>query len=292
MDESIRKRRALANDLTTALAKNQIDVYFQPQALVLNRKVIGFEALARWQHPSYGYVPPDDFVPIAEENGLIIELGELVLQKACDFAARIPELYRISVNISPVQIKQSDLYASIKGALNRSGINGSRLELEITESLFIDDFEMTTSVLKDLRGLGVSIVMDDFGTGYSSLRSLISFPFDSIKIDKSFVSEIGRCSQAEEIMRAVSQLAANLKFDSVAEGVESEQHVQFLTDCGCKLMQGFLIGAPAGERQTKKTIIEPEMNERSLARQEPVDGSEEPEDPPTKRKFSCSTRAA
>ncbi|MGI9423225.1 MAG: EAL domain-containing response regulator [Hyphomicrobiaceae bacterium] len=292
MDESIRKRRALANDLKTALATNQIDVYFQPQALVLNRKIVGFEALARWQHPNYGYVCPEEFIPIAEENGLIIELGDTVLKKACSFAAQMPDLYKISVNISPVQIKQSDLYASIESALNGSGLDAQRLELEITESLFIDDLDRTTRVLEALRKLGISIVMDDFGTGYSSLRSLISFPFDSIKIDKSFVSEIGRCNQAEEIMRAVAQLAANLNFDVVAEGVEKEQHVRFLSACGCKLMQGYLIGAPTGRRQTNKTIIEPDLTDRLRARREEAERLTQPADPQGLRKSSGPTRAA
>ena len=292
MDESIRKRRALANDLKTALSVDQIDVHFQPQALVLNRKIVGFEALARWQHPKYGYICPDEFIPIAEENGLIIELGDIVLQKACRFAAQVPDLYKISVNISPVQIKQSDLCTSISAALLQSGLDARRLELEITESLFIDDLERTTNVLQALRELGISIVMDDFGTGYSSLKSLISFPFDSIKIDKSFVSEIGRCNQAEEIMRAVFQLAGNLNFDIVAEGVEQEQHVRFLSACGCKLMQGYLIGVPAGQRQTTKTIIEPDLTEHLRARRADAELLARPDDQEGWRKASGPTRAA
>jgi len=265
MDEKLRKRRQLANDLKRTVAAGEIEVFFQPQALVCNRAIVGFEALARWRHPEYGDVPPSEFVPIAEENGLIIELGEQVLRKSCEFASRWPEGYRLAVNVSPVQIKHSDLASSVRSILDSTGFCARRLELEITESVFIDDLERTLGTLTLLKDMGVSIAMDDFGTGYSSLRSLIAFPFDSIKIDKSFVGKIGHCNQAEEILRSVLSLAENLGIDVVAEGVEDEEHVKFLRSERCQLMQGFLIGKPASHRSTAKMIGEP-TSRRSTAK--------------------------
>ncbi len=255
MDERLRKRRKLANDLKLAVAAGEIEVFYQPQALVCSRAIIGFEALARWRHPEYGYVPPCEFVPIAEENGLIIEMGEQVLRKSCEFASRWPKGYRLAVNVSPVQIKHSDLVSSVRNILDATGLSAQQLELEITESVFIDDLERTLGTLTSLKDMGVSVVMDDFGTGYSSLRSLIAFPFDSIKIDKSFVGKIGHCNQAEEILRSVLGLAENLGFNVVAEGVEDEEHVKFLSSERCQVMQGFLIGRPASLRSTAGLIV-------------------------------------
>lgn len=255
MDEVLRKRRKLANDLNQTVASGEVEVFFQPQALVRNRTVVGFEALARWKHPEFGYVPPTEFVPIAEENGLIIDLGEQVLRKSCEFAVEWPSDYRLAVNVSPVQIKHSDLALSVRKILESTGFPAQRLELEITESVFIDNLERTLGTLQALKDMGVSVVMDDFGTGYSSLRSLIAFPFDSIKIDKSFVGKIGHCNQAEEILRSVLGLSENLGFDVVAEGVEDEAHVDFLLSERCKIMQGFLLGEPECHRSTERLIV-------------------------------------
>ena len=255
MDEILRKRRKLANDLSQTVASGQLEVFFQPQALVRNRTVVGFEALARWKHPEYGYVSPTEFVPIAEENGLIIDLGEQVLRKSCEFAADWPADYRLAVNVSPVQIKHSDLALSVRKILESTGFSPQRLELEITESVFIDNLERTLGTLQSLKDMGVSVVMDDFGTGYSSLRSLIAFPFDSIKIDKSFIGKIGHCNQAEEILRSVLGLSENLGFDVIAEGVEDEAHVDFLRSERCKIMQGFLLGEPECHQSTERRIV-------------------------------------
>lgn len=259
MDERLRKRRKLANDLKRTVAAGEIEVFFQPQASVGTRDIIGFEALARWRHPEYGYVPPAQFVPIAEENGLIIEMGEQILRSACEIAARWPQGYRLAVNVSPVQIKHSDLVSSVRDIVGSTGFPAENLELEITESVFIDDLERTLGSLNSLKEIGVSVAMDDFGTGYSSLRSLTAFPFDSIKIDRSFVAKIGHCNQSEEILRSVLGLAKNLGFDVVAEGVEDEAHVEFLRSEQCQLMQGFLIGEPACHRSTERSIINAQL---------------------------------
>ena len=181
-------------------------------------------------------------------------MGEQVLRKACDIASQWPQCYRLAVNVSPVQIKHSDLASSVCKVLGSTGFSAQRLELEITESVFIDDLQRTLGALTSLKDMGVSVAMDDFGTGYSSLRSLTAFPFDSIKIDKSFVAKIGQCNQAEEILRSVLGLAKNLGFDVVAEGVEDESHVEFLRAEQCQVMQGFLIGEPACHRSTGKLI--------------------------------------
>ncbi len=254
MDESLRKRRRLANDLKQLVATGGIDVFFQPQALVASGALVGFEALARWRHSEFGFVPPSEFVPMAEENGLIIEMGNQVLRKSCEIASMWPERCRIAVNVSPIQIKHSDLVSSVREVLRSTGLNPRRLELEITESVFIDDLEATQGTLEKLNEMGISVAMDDFGTGYSSLRSLISFPFDSIKIDKSFVGKVGNCDQAEEILRSVLGLADKLGFDVVAEGVEHEDHIKFLSSQECQIMQGYLIGQPADRRSTEQLI--------------------------------------
>ncbi|MGI9476492.1 MAG: putative bifunctional diguanylate cyclase/phosphodiesterase [Hyphomicrobiaceae bacterium] len=279
MDERLRKRRKLANDLKRTVAAGEIEVFFQPQASVFDRNIIGFEALARWHHPEYGYVPPDEFVPIAEDNGLIIEMGEHVLRKACEIASHWPQGYRLAVNVSPVQIKHSDLVSSVRDVLDSTGFSARHLELEITESVFIDDLKRTLGTLTSLKDIGVSVAMDDFGTGYSSLCSLTAFPFDSIKIDKSFVAKIGHCNQAEEILRSVLGLARNLGFDVVAEGVEDEAHVEFLRSERCQLMQGFLIGEPACHRSTESLLSKGHQDfgvrslQRRLEEQFPADAA-------------------
>ncbi|MEM9355600.1 MAG: EAL domain-containing protein [Pseudomonadota bacterium] len=255
MDERIRKRSLLANDLKNALTEKNLEVFFQPQAGLPNLEITGFEALARWHHPKYGYVAPCEFIPIAEQTGLIIELGEQVMRYACAFINRLPERYSVAINISPVQIKHSDLVSTVRSVVEETGVCPTRLELEITESVFIDDLERTRGMLNALRGMGLSIVMDDFGTGYSSLRALVAFPFDKIKIDRSFVQKIGHCKQSEEIMKAVLDLAQRINFGVIAEGVEQDNHVQFLLNEECPAAQGFLIGTPLGAVAAEKFAL-------------------------------------
>ena len=250
LDQAIRERRALAANLKDAVASGDLDIFFQPQAMVDDWSVFGFEALARWNHPHLGWVPPSTFIPIAEENGLIIKLGELVLSRACELASTWPVPHAVAVNVSAVQIGHSDLAAVVRSALSQSGLPPERLELEITETVLIEDPDRALTVLEQLKDIGVSIAMDDFGTGYSSLSSLLSFPFDKIKIDRSFIDGIDGNRQAVEIIRAVLGLGRNLRFSVIAEGVETEAHVQFLRDEGCREMQGYLIGKPVSAAET------------------------------------------
>ena len=256
LDKAIRERRALANDLKDAVAAGKLDVYFQPQAIVDDRRIFGYEALARWNHDFLGWVSPSTFIPIAEENGLIIKLGELVLRRACEIAAGWPEPYAIAVNVSAVQIGYTDLAGIVRSALEESGLSPDRLELEITETVLIEDPDRALQVLQQLKEIGVSIAMDDFGTGYSSLSSLLSFPFDKIKIDRSFVDSMNGNPQAVEIVRAILGLGRNLHFNVIAEGVETEEHVQFLREEGCREMQGYLIGRPISADEVVQQIAE------------------------------------
>ena len=250
LDQAIRERRALATNLKDAVASGDLDVFFQPQAMVDDWSIFGFEALARWNHPHLGWVPPSTFIPIAEENGLIIKLGEMILGRACELAAAWPVPHAVAVNVSAVQIGHCDLAAVVRSALSQSGLPPDRLELEITETVLIEDPDRALTVLQQLKDIGVSIAMDDFGTGYSSLSSLLSFPFDKIKIDRSFIDGIDDNHQAIEIIRAVLGLGRNLRFTVIAEGVETGAHVQFLREEGCQEMQGYLIGKPVSAAET------------------------------------------
>jgi diguanylate cyclase (GGDEF)-like protein/PAS domain S-box-containing protein len=243
MDQELRDRRLLVHDLRQALEQNQLLVYFQPQAR-MDGEVIGFEALLRWNHPTRGFVPPDQFIPLAEENGLIIQIGEWVLREACREAASWPRPLQVAVNLSPVQFQAGDLEGSIHQILLETGLSPTRLEVEITEGVLIGDFTRALNLLRRLKALGIRIAMDDFGTGYSSLSYLQSFPFDKIKIDRSFISNLEASPQSAEIVRAVLSLAHALHIPVVAEGVETEAQRAFLAREACEEMQGYLIGRP------------------------------------------------
>jgi diguanylate cyclase (GGDEF)-like protein/PAS domain S-box-containing protein len=243
MDRELRDRRLLQHDLRQALEQNQFLVYFQPQAR-MDGEIIGFEALLRWNHPTRGFVPPDQFIPLAEENGLIIEIGEWVLREACREASSWPRSLQVAVNLSPVQFQAGDLERSIHQILLETGLAPTRLEVEITEGVLIGDFTRALNLLRRLKALGIRIAMDDFGTGYSSLSYLQSFPFDKIKIDRSFISNLEATSQSAEIVRAVLSLAHALHIPVVAEGVETEAQRAFLAGEACEEMQGYLIGRP------------------------------------------------
>lgn len=243
MDRELRDRRLLQHDLREALEQNQFQVYFQPQAR-MDGEIIGFEALMRWNHPVRGFVPPDQFIPLAEENGLIVEIGEWVLREACREAASWPHPLQVAVNLSPVQFQAGDLERSIHQILLETGLAPTRLEVEITEGVLIGDFSRALNLLRRLKALGIRIAMDDFGTGYSSLSYLQSFPFDKIKIDRSFILNLGATPQSTEIVRAVLGLAHALHIPVVAEGVETEAQRAFLEAEACDEMQGYLIGRP------------------------------------------------
>ena len=253
MDQQIRDRRVLHQELSVAIKNGELSLYYQPQAVagasVAGSQIIGFEALARWHHPVRGFVPPSDFIPLAEESGLIVEMGEWILREACREAASWTVPMQVAVNLSPAQFTHGDLVGLVHSILLETGLTPDRLELEITEGVLIEDFDRGLSLLRRLKALGVRISMDDFGSGYSSLSYLQAFPFDKIKIDRAFVINLGRNPQSAAIVRAVIDLGHGLEMSIVAEGVETEAQLAFLAEEGCDAVQGYLIGrqAPIGQ---------------------------------------------
>jgi len=245
MDARIQARRALELDLRTALGSGQLQLYYQPLVNAKTGEVRCFEALLRWFHPRLGTVPPSEFVPLAEESGLIGPLGQWVLRAACAEAAKWPSQFRVAVNLSPIQFKNLNLVKVILGALAASGLPAARLELEITESVLLEADPRILAVLHELHALGIRIVMDDFGTGFSSLNYLRSFPFDKIKIDKSFIHDVSKGGDSIAIVRAIIDLARALKIEVVAEGVETADQLDHLVAEGCTEMQGYYFSKPA-----------------------------------------------
>jgi predicted signal transduction protein with EAL and GGDEF domain len=244
MDARLQARRALEYDLRQALVQQQFEVYYQPQAETRSKQVTGFEALVRWQHPKRGMIAPDDFIPLAEETGLIVPLGEWVLRTACAAAVGWPEHLGVCVNLSPVQFTRGGLANLVGKVLRAYRLKPRRLELEITEGVLIKDSEQTLQTLLQLKALGVRIAMDDFGTGYSSLGYLQRFPFDKIKIDQSFIRALGSDADSLAIVRAVIGLGRSLRMPVVAEGVETEEQLALLRREQCDGIQGYLIGEP------------------------------------------------
>jgi len=261
MDQQIRDRRVLHQDLSLAIKNGELSLYYQPQAksgqTVALSEITGFEALARWQHPVRGFVPPSDFIPLAEESGLIVEMGEWILREACREAASWPTPRQIAVNLSPAQFMHGDLVGLVHAILLETGLAPGRLELEITEGVLIEDFDRGLALLRRLKALGVRISMDDFGSGYSSLSYLQAFPFDKIKIDRAFVMNLGRNPQSAAIVRAVIGLGHGLDMSIVAEGVETQEQLGFLADQGCDAVQGYFIGKPLPIRQYAETVGRP-----------------------------------
>jgi diguanylate cyclase (GGDEF)-like protein/PAS domain S-box-containing protein len=243
MDQQLRNRRALEQDLRLAVEKNQLFLEYQPQ-FHRDGNLIGYEALVRWRHPERGIVSPGEFIPIAEESQIISVIGKWVLREACREAAQWDEPLQIAVNVSAVQFRRDDLPDLVRSVLDESGISPHRLELEITEGVLIQNIARATSVLNALKSLGVRIAIDDFGTGYSSLSYLEAFPLDRIKIDRSFVSSLGRTERSIMIVRAVIGLAHGLGIPALAEGVETSEQLAALKAEGCDDMQGFLLGRP------------------------------------------------
>jgi diguanylate cyclase (GGDEF)-like protein/PAS domain S-box-containing protein len=244
MDRRLREKRALQQDLHVAVSNGQLLLHYQPQATIAG-EIIGFEALVRWRHPIRGLVLPGVFIPLAEENGAIIAIGEWILREACREAASWSRSLHVSVNLSPVQFLQGDLPSLVHAALLESGLAPNRLELEVTEGVLIGDYSRAVSILRRLKALGVRIAMDDFGTGYSSLSYLHSFPFDKIKIDRAFVSNVERNAQSAAIIRAVIGLGKGLHLPVVAEGVETAEQLAFLSREACDEVQGYFIGRPS-----------------------------------------------
>ncbi len=245
LEVNLRYRQALERDLRTAIERNELAVHFQPIVDIMTRDVLGYEALARWTHPIHGEIPPGTFIPIAEETGLIISLGVLILEMACAAAQAWSEHLLISVNISPAQFRRSDLVEQIVGTLARTGLASGRLELEVTEGLLMDDSKQVRDALEAIKRLGIRIALDDFGTGYSGLGYLCRFPFDKLKIDQSFVRKMEIDPGSHAVVKAVIALGESLHLQVTAEGVETETQATMLHSIGCHQAQGFLFGRPS-----------------------------------------------
>ena len=245
MSEATRDRRMLEHDLRHAVANNEMNLVYQPQGDIQNGMIIGFEALLRWTHATRGAVSPAVFIPIAEEVGAILDIGEWVLRTACTEAATWQRPLTIAVNVSAIQIYHENFVQLVHEVLLETGLPADRLELEITETALIRDLNRALSTLRRIKALGVRIAMDDFGTGYSSLANFRAFSFDKIKIDGSFVKSVNSNSQAATIVRAVLGLGRGLGLPVLAEGVETEAELQFLREERCDEVQGYLLGRPA-----------------------------------------------
>ncbi len=244
MDELIEKRRALEADIERGLERGEFELYLQPRVSASDALIVGYEALVRWKHPERGMVQPGDFIPVAEVSGKIIELGEWVLIEACRLVTGFPAHLHISVNVSPVQFRHPQFLERIEAILDASGVLPHQLELEITESVLIDDDQRARLILGHLKTLGLRIALDDFGTGYSSLSYLSRYPFDVIKIDRSFVSSLGTEETADAIVRTIIDLGSGLGMRVVAEGVETVDQARYLSVAGCDELQGYLLGRP------------------------------------------------
>lgn len=244
MDDWLHNRRHLELDLRRAIPDGQLELLYQPMFHASSRSLTSFEALLRWHHPERGIISPDEFIPIAEETGLITSIGEWVLRTACTEANGWPPDICLAVNLSPVQVNSPNLVAVVASALAAAGLNPERLELEVTENVLLGYAEIALATLHTLRRMGVRIVMDDFGTGYSSLSNLRAFPFDKIKIDRSFVSDLASDRESLAIVRAVRDLGRSFGMSVTAEGVETEAQLELLQAEGCNEVQGFLLGKP------------------------------------------------
>jgi diguanylate cyclase (GGDEF)-like protein len=244
MDARAQARRALEIDLRNALAKQEFELYYQPQVNIETHEIVGLEALVRWRHPDRGLVLPSEFIPISEQTGLIIRLGEWVLRRACMDATNWPDSITVAVNVSPAQFRNHDFAQLVAQVLRDTGLAPNRLEVEITESLLIRDVDANLSALQELKALGVRISMDDFGTGYSSLANLRSFPFDKFKIDRSFVMELEQNADSTAIVRSVLGLGRSLGMATCAEGVETREQLVCLRTAGCTEVQGYYYCEP------------------------------------------------
>jgi predicted signal transduction protein with EAL and GGDEF domain len=259
MDEGARARRALEQDLRKALAEDGLEVHYQPVVDIASNEITGCEALLRWRHPVRGMVSPAEFIPIAEETGLITELGNWVLRTACAEAASWPAPIKLAVNVSPIQFTTQTLALNVTRALVAANLPAHRLELEVTETVLIRDDEMALAILHQLRGIGVGIALDDFGTGYSSLSYLQRFPFDKVKIDRSFIRDIVAPGGSSSIVQAVVTIAAARNMITTAEGVETADQLDALRMLGCTQMQGFLFSAAKPSREIRAMLQKREI---------------------------------
>jgi len=257
MGAEAHSRRALESDLRDAFDRGELELHYHPIVEIRANEIASVEALIRWRHPQRGMIAPGDFIPLAEETGLIHALGKWVLRQACADAAGWPSHIRVAVNLSPVQFRRGTLTDAISEALRDSGLPAERLKLEITESVLMEGNAENIGTLHRLRGLGISIVLDDFGTGYSSLSYLRMFPFDQIKIDRSFVSELSSNTDCAAIVSAVAGLGRSLHVATVAEGVETEEQLLLVRAAGCTHAQGFLFGRPCRAAELAFTRVGP-----------------------------------
>jgi len=255
MDLQMQTRRVMEQDLRKALPAGEFELHYQPVVNLASKEISGFEALIRWNHPTKGMISPASFIPLAEEIGFIVPIGEWVIKQACATAAQWPDDLHIAVNISAVQFRNPGLMQVIVSALAASGLTPARLEIEITETVLLHNKEATLAVLHQLRALGIRIAMDDFGTGYSSLTYLQSFPFDKIKIDRSFVKDITENSGSLNIVRAVAALANGMGMTATAEGVETTEQLDRIVSEGCTEMQGFLFSRPLPAREIERLFL-------------------------------------
>src|SRR4051794_31729372 len=254
MDACAKARLALEQDLRHALVDGGFEIHYQPLVDLRSDGVTGCEALLRWRHPERGMISPADFIPVAEDTGLIVELGEWVLRTACTEATNWPDHVRLAVNVSPVQLKEPTLSLKIASALAASGLPANRLELEITEAVLIRDDDTALAILHEMRALGVRIALDDFGTGYSSLSYLKRFPFDKIKIDRCFIADMTEADGSSAIIQAVVNIAASRNMTTVAEGVETQLQKELLRALGCTQMQGFLFSSAKPGADVRKLL--------------------------------------
>jgi diguanylate cyclase (GGDEF)-like protein len=259
MEAEARERQELEDDMRRAIAREEFELHYQTVVDIGSRGCTGAEALVRWRHPQRGLIPPNQFIAIAEESGLIVPLGEWILRKACADASHWPANMKLAVNLSPAQFKQGDLLRVITSTLAESALAPERLELEITETVLLERNEHSLAVLRELKNLGVSIVLDDFGIGYSSMRYLQMFPFDKIKIDKSFIQSMTSHTDSAAIVCAITGLGRTLDIETTAEGVESVEQLALLRSAGCQFAQGFLFSRPVplAELRFESPIIAP-----------------------------------
>ncbi|HEX3995390.1 MAG TPA: EAL domain-containing protein [Acetobacteraceae bacterium] len=257
MELLLRTKRSLEHDLRIAIQENQLSLNYQPFVDTTTLDIIGYEALLRWEHPERGNIPPADFIPLAEECGLIVPIGSWVLATACAETVSWDQKPIISVNLSPAQFLQPGIVATVADVLKQTGLPPKRLELEITEGTLMADTQNALRILTSLKGLGVKLAMDDFGTGYSSLSYLRKFPFDKLKIDRSFISDLEDDTEAETIVQAIIAMSRSLRLDVTAEGVETKRQLSMLRALGCNFVQGYLLGRPRTAAQVEHQIGKP-----------------------------------
>jgi EAL domain-containing protein (putative c-di-GMP-specific phosphodiesterase class I) len=251
MSAELEARNTLESDLRQGIVRGELELHYQPVFDVETGGCRSVEALVRWRHPQRGLIPPDQFIPLAEETGLVVALGEWVLGRACRDAISWPADVKLAVNLSPVQFKQAELFDVIVGVLSDSGLPPERLELEVTESVLLEPGVENSTFMKRLKRIGISLALDDFGTGHSSLSCLTAFPFDKIKIDRSFVSNLTKSNKSSAIISSVVTLARGLDMTVTAEGVETREQLELLRMLGVNFAQGYLLGRPVPINELK-----------------------------------------